>query len=203
MSIGAGPPATPSDRLRGQDNVIDFESEITRIRTSALAWRNGLAGMLVALLGFSLIRGRADISLLAHPFNAVVGIILLIALLIGVFSGLMLLRAAHGYPSQLGPRSIEAQRLEGDVAIADLKRGLVCALICGAVLVAAVGATWYGPGIQNPSYIEVSIPGEVICGSVVLLSGGVLTLKTSSGERQVAMTDATGLSSTDSCTSSP
>lgn len=203
MSIEAGPPATPADRLLGQDNVVDLEAEITRIRTSALAWRNGLAGMLVALIGFSLIRGRADISLLARPFNLIVGTILLIALLVGVFSGLMLLRAAHGYPSHPGLRSVETQRKEADKAIGDLFRGLVCALLCGAFLVAAVGTTWYGPGKKNSMYIQVSVPGETICGSVVRINGDMLTLRTSSGDRQVAMTEATGLKPANSCGSVP
>jgi hypothetical protein len=203
MSIEAGPPATPADRRQAQDNVVDFETEITRIRTSALAWRNGLAGMLVALLGFSLIRGRADITLLARPFNIIVGSVLFAALLIGVISGLMLLRAAHGYPSHPGLRSVETQRKEADKAIGDLSRGLVCALLCGAFLVAAVGTTWYGPGKQNSMYIQVFVPSGPICGSVIRINRDMLTLRTSGGERQVTMAEATGLEATGSCVSVP
>ena len=99
MNFGAGPPATPSDRQRGQESVRALGAEISTIRETALAWRNGLAAMLAGLLGFGLIRGRSDVSLLAKPFAVVAGVVLLASLIVGVSGGLMLLRAAHGYPS--------------------------------------------------------------------------------------------------------
>jgi hypothetical protein len=79
---------------------------LPRVRAAAVAWRNGLAGLLAGLLGFSLVKGRSDVSQLAWPWNVAVGVLLLAALMIGGYGATRLLWAAHGRPDLLDRRTL-------------------------------------------------------------------------------------------------
>jgi hypothetical protein len=74
----------------------------------------------------------------------------------------------------------------------------MAALICLGLLVAAVGATWYGP-LRNRPDLLVTVPGETICGTTVRVNNGVLTIKTAGGERDIKITDVVGLAAADAC----
>ena len=57
-SLGQGPQHAQAVQRMLRD-------ELTVVRAAATAWRNGLAGLLAAMLGFSLVKGRSDIGTLA------------------------------------------------------------------------------------------------------------------------------------------
>ncbi|WP_234584556.1 hypothetical protein, partial [Micromonospora sp. MH99] len=84
IRLRPGPPATVADLHRAQQLAGLLRGELERVRAAAVAWRNGLGGLLVALVGFSLIRGRTDVTTLAAGWGALVGILLLAALAAGV-----------------------------------------------------------------------------------------------------------------------
>ncbi|GAB3862456.1 hypothetical protein GCM10029963_68700 [Micromonospora andamanensis] len=150
IRLRPGPPATLTDLRRAQELAALLRGELDRVRAAALAWRNGLGGLLVALVGFSLIRGRSDVSTLAPGWGALVGVLLLAAIMAGVAGALALLRAAHGPLSvtsvaELPPAPLGEHR-EALAAARALRFGVLLVLLCTALLIAAVGVTWYAPG---------------------------------------------------------
>ncbi|OXM60491.1 hypothetical protein [Amycolatopsis vastitatis] len=205
MSIVLRPAQTrPGDEYPQHVQVVQrmLREELGLVRESALAWRNGLAALLAGLLGFSLIKGRSDISTLVTPWRITVGALLLLALLAGAASALVLLRAAHGHPRRIARTAVRSavaqQRWEAEEARTDLNRGTVGVLTCAALLVVAVAVTWYGPAAAKPT-LEIVVGGETICGSVVRTDAGRLTLKTDHGERTTDLTQATGFRPIDNC----
>jgi len=199
--------ATPHDRLVAAARLQLPVDELPRIRATALAWRNGLAALLAGLVGFGLIKGRSDISQLQRPWPVVVGGLLVLSLLAGGAAAACLLRAAHGPPGSVDADEVideaaddplgNADRIEALTAARALTWGVVLAYCCAALLVLAVGSTWYGPGKQER--VQVVLPGGAPCGEVQKLSRGTLTLKTSAGLANVSMTQATGLRAVDQC----
>jgi hypothetical protein len=204
LRISPGPPATPKDRLLAQERYRLLNSELTRIRTAALAWRNGVAGLLAGLVGFGLIRGRTDVGELARPYDVVVGVLLLLALASGTVAALLLLRAAHGRTAATAMKDLQpgasADHAEALSAARALTTGLGCSLGCAALLVAAVGTTWYGPAKAKPK-LEVVTAAGAVCGTVTRLQAGTLTLKTDSGEIGVNLMTAMGARAVDACSS--
>ncbi|MET8367134.1 hypothetical protein ABZU53_26600 [Micromonospora sp. NPDC005194] len=160
IRLRPGPPATVADLHRAQQLAGLLRGELERVRAAAVAWRNGLGGLLVALVGFSLIRGRTDVTTLAAGWGALVGVLLLAALAAGVAGALALLRAAHGRltvtPVAALPPAPLGDHLEALAAVRSLRTGVGLVLLCTALLVAAVGVTWYAPA--RPASPAVSSP---------------------------------------------
>lgn len=67
VTVSAGPPAQPADRARAKALQDLQADELDRIRAGAVAWRNGLGALLASLLGFSLVKGREDVTSYARP----------------------------------------------------------------------------------------------------------------------------------------
>ncbi|WP_330440509.1 hypothetical protein OHB44_09985 [Micromonospora sp. NBC_00821] len=207
-TIEAGPPAKPADRHAARNMRALLADELPRVRAGALAWRNGLGALLAGLIGFGLIKGRTDVSHLAPRYAAVVGALLLTALVVGGAGALLLLRAAHGRPgpTPLSPTSgADPLDLARDAEVADsmqaLRRGVVAVFACAALLTAAVGVTWYGP--EKRQLVEVQLTtGARHCGQIVSLAQNRLILKTSRGQIAVELAQADGLAVVDSCTTS-
>ncbi|MGR6320765.1 hypothetical protein Q2K19_21950 [Micromonospora soli] len=200
-----GPAAAPAPRA-GRQNAQAlqrlYREELPRVRMAALAWRNGLAALLTGLLGFSLVKGRADISGLASTWAVLVGVLLLASLLAGAYAAMRLLRAAHGLP-EVVERAVVRSRVAADHdeairAQRALRHGIWAFLACAALLIAGVAVTWYGPA-KEAQRLRVIATGEVICGTVVGVDSGTLVLKTEYGERAVDLTTVTGISAVDSC----
>jgi hypothetical protein len=185
-----GPPATPQDLRRAQYRDRVIRTELSRVRASALAWRNGLGGLLAGLVGFGLVKGRSDVSTLDHPAAVVVGVLLLLALGTGAFGAFRLLRAAHGRPRVVPieelPPEVVAEHTEALDAARQLRQGIVATTLCGALLVCAVAVTWYGPSKTGPM-LRVDTPDGTVCGPVVRSGGGTVVLATAQGEQSVAL----------------
>lgn len=198
----AGPPATADDLLRAQQRLELVRTELTRVRTAAAAWRNGLGVLLAALVGFGLIKGRSDVSTLAPAAAAVVGVLLLLALVAGAAGALLLLRASFGEPRVVATRSLPSTSIaahqEALASARGLRAGIALTLACAALLVAAVGTTWYGPARNGPKLL-VSTGGDPLCGAVKSVGSGILVLDTPLGERNVRLATLTGIEPVDSC----
>ncbi|MFD7472199.1 hypothetical protein ACFV8Z_08380 [Streptomyces sp. NPDC059837] len=209
MNIAPGSPPDPADLATARHRYETVQQALPRVREKALAWRNGVGALLAGLIGFGLIKGRSDIGELASPYDAFVGWVLLAALTAGTVAALLLLRAAHGRPVAVDLRDLRTGHGSGSPASADhiethmaaraLSWGLALALTCTALLVTAVGMTWYGPDKKKPA-IEVVTPTGVRCGSVVRMEAGRLTLKTAMGEVIVNLERADGIRAVASCT---
>jgi hypothetical protein len=98
VDIAPGSPAQPSQRRAAKATLELLADELPRVRTSALAWRNGLGALLAGLIGFGLVKGRSDVTQLAPDAAVGVGVLLILALLAGSGAAVLLMRAAHGRP---------------------------------------------------------------------------------------------------------
>jgi len=196
-------PATVADLLTARDRDHVLRTELTRVREAAVAWRNGLGGLLAALVGFSLIKGRDDIGQLAPGWAVVVGVLLLVALLTGAAGALLLIRAAHGRRPRIAqaravPPGRVADHLEALTAATVLRWGVTSTMCCTALLVAAVATTWYGPERGKPA-LRITTPGGTVCGSVIRVDRGTLVLKTADGEIATDLTTASALQAVPKC----
>jgi hypothetical protein len=195
-------PATGADLRAAQERERLLAAELPRVREAATAWRNGLGGLLAALVGFSLIKGRSDISQLAGSWAVSVGILLLAALIVGAAGALLLIRAANGRPFAVPARGLlsrnTADHIEAVTAAGALRRGIVLTLCCAALLVAAVGATWYGPA-RDKLVLQITVSGATICGSVVALNDGNLTLKTAAEDVTINLAEASAVQALARC----
>lgn len=202
IRLSPGGKASPSDRRAAETIQRLLLDELPRVRAAATAWRNGLAALLAGLLGFSLVKGRSDIGELAAPWHVIVGVLLLGALVAGTYGALRLLWAANGLPSIVDRGKVGSERsanhVEAVEAAGALRQGRAASLSCGALLVAAVAITWYGPAKGAPQ-LRVTTPTSTVCGSVVRLDAGALTLKTDSGEITVDLTVAAGIRAVETC----
>jgi hypothetical protein len=154
MSLKPGPPASPADLRVAQEREMLLRTELSRVRQAATAWRNGLGGLLAALVGFGLIRGRSDVTQLTQGWAVTVGVLLLTALLAGAGGALLLIRAAHGRPSVTSVHDLlpvlAADHIEAVESATALRRGIGLTLTCAALLITAVAITWYGPSDAGP-----------------------------------------------------
>ncbi|MFE2532113.1 hypothetical protein [Streptomyces sp. NPDC059371] len=181
---------TPADLHRARHRQHVLRTELPRVRAAALAWRNGLAALLAGLVGFGLVKGRSDVSGLDEHWAAAVGALLLTALLLGASAAVWLMSAAHGLPEVVAVDGLHsrtaADHAEAVRSAKRLRRGIGATFCCAAALVAAVGATWYGPAAASPG-VRVITPKGVLCGSSLRVGahGPVLTAPDGKSERAV------------------
>ncbi|MFF7353973.1 MULTISPECIES: hypothetical protein [Streptomyces] len=186
-----GPTPTAAQLRRARSLRRALERELDRVREAAVAWRNGLGAILAGLVGFSLVKGRSDVGQITPGWAMAVGLLLLGALTVGGAGAFCLLRAAHGRPyarwlseaDDATGRPLEVE--DHDEALASarfLRTGTVLTCLCTALLVTAVGVTWYAPPKDPPGLLvrqgATSLCGEVVSagrGTVVLKVGGVAT----------------------------
>ncbi|WP_327385594.1 MULTISPECIES: hypothetical protein [unclassified Streptomyces] len=202
-TLRPGPPATPDDLHRAQYQEELLEGgELERIRSAALAWRNGLAGLIAGLIGFGLVKGRSDVTQLAPGAAAAVGVLLGLATLFGTLAAWLVLRAAHGLP-----RVVPAEQLPGRVthehqlataAARDLRRGSALVVVHATLLIAAVAVTWYGPERAKPQ-VTVVTPDVTACGTVRSVGGGALTVRTRTVEMRIPLDQVLDLTAVEAC----
>ncbi|WP_405425180.1 hypothetical protein [Streptomyces erythrochromogenes] len=198
-----GPPATPDDLHRAEyrEDLLDG-AELERIRSAALAWRNGLAGLIAGLVGFGLVKGRSDVTQLAVGAGRAAGVLLALAAVVGAVAAWRILRAAHGMPRvvpafQLPDRVAHAHQTATSAA-RDLRRGSALVVAHGTLLLAAVGVTWYGPERAAPR-LEVVTPDRTVCGTVPRAADGALTVRTRSAELRIPLDQVLGIKAVDAC----
>jgi len=200
--LTAGPPATGADLRAARERGRLLAAELTRVREAAAAWRNGLGGLLVALVAFSLVKGRSDIGQLAPLWAAVVGVLLAVALIIGAAGALLLIRAANGPPAVASTSGLlvrsAADHREALAAAVALRWGILLTLCCVTFLVAAVGVTWYGPP-RDQADLQIMTPSGTVCGSIAGIDQGSLTLKTADENVTVDLSKAATIQILDRC----
>jgi hypothetical protein len=213
IRISGSPGAVPGDRRIARAILDLLPGELSRIRTAALAWRNGIGALLAGLMGFGLIKGRSDVGQLAAPYDAVTGLLLLTSLICGATAAALLLRAAHGRPASVAIRAVidssgtrpelRGRLGEVDASAKALAWGVAASFTCVAFLAAAVGLTWYGPPREGPRLQIRKGDGGLRCGEVVQLASGILTLKTPQGQTALDLRHADGIEAVDTCPKSP
>lgn len=198
-----GRPVDPSDVARAQRHHQTLRGELSRVREAAHSWRVGLGGLLLALVGFGLIRGPSEIDKVEAPWHVVIGCLLLASLLTGAMGAYRLLSAHNGRPRatpvDLTISTATQDHLLALTALKDLRRGIVATLLCTGLLVAAVGTTWYGPEKSRPKLVVRTRTGAVLCGDGAAGDGRRLTLRTRAGQVSVALTDVLAVETTEKC----
>ncbi|WP_131740045.1 hypothetical protein [Actinomadura roseirufa] len=201
--LAPGPhPATPADLRAAQERARLLREELPRVREAAAAWRNGLGGVLAALVGFSAIKGRSDLTQLAPGWALTAGGLLFGALVAGVCGALLLLRAAHGRPAATAarplPPRVVADHIEAIASAKALRRGIASTLTCAVLLMSALATTWYGPSRTSPA-LRVTTTSGLVCGTAARTDGARLVLRVSGTEVAVAYADITDLRPVPAC----
>ncbi|WP_431947572.1 hypothetical protein [Micromonospora marina] len=206
VKVSAGPPARPADRARAKALQALQADELSRIRDGAVAWRNGLGALLAGLLGFSLIKGRSDVSQVRPSYAIAVGLLLLAALIVGGIAAAFVMRAAHGRPCSTAlpgadvPNPITAARQnEAELSERALSWGVRLVFGCVALLTPAVAVTWYGPVKEKPRIEVQLIDSSRWCGEAVSVANGWMTLKTGNGKIPIDLTKAVSVTASDAC----
>ncbi|MFE6286728.1 hypothetical protein [Streptomyces sp. NPDC057877] len=198
-----GPPATPGDLHRAQHREeLLSGTELERIRSAAVAWRNGLGGLLAGLIGFGLVKGRSDVTQLSAVPGVAVGVLLALAALAGGVAAWLVLRAAHGMPRVTPaaglPGRVADEHAQATAAARDLRRGSALVVAHAVLLIAAVGLTWYGPARAQPR-VEVVTPDVTACGTVRLIADGTMTVRAGDSDLRVPLGEVLTITAVDSC----
>ncbi|WP_445528865.1 hypothetical protein [Streptomyces cyslabdanicus] len=201
-SLSPGRSADRSDAAAAQEHHQALRNELPRVREAARSWRNGLAGLLLSLVGFGLIRGPSEVDKVEAPWHIVIGCLLLASLLAGAFGAYRLLGAHNGRPRatpvNLDVSAVTQDHLLALTALRDLRQGIVATLLCTALLVAAVGTTWYGPEKSTPK-LRVRTTGTTLCGESATVDGGRLRLKSKAGQISLVLSTVLTVETVDAC----
>jgi len=177
------------------------------------SWRKGLAGLLVAVLGFTLIRGRSDLGQLVTGWAVAVAVLLALVIAVGGFAAYQILGAASGWPKPIP--AITGRRSDGSVAsaptthdlamksLAALRQGMVAAALAVLLLLAAIATTWFGPAKESARLQVIDGSGAVLCGKVKETDHGKVTLETTAGTTVVQLGTVTSLAPVDACEQTP
>ncbi len=174
----AGPEPSHEDIYESRRLKSIGEEMLPVIRSSAEKWRNGLgvsAGV-TALVGVFL---SAQNTITSAVETRVLAGSLTLAILGGVASIVLALRASAGWPRKLDLVSLQEYRTwesdEVNRAAANLKWSVrvavVALLLAGATAVMSVAWPLANPGVQ-----VTRVDGSVLCGSSVTLREGELRL---------------------------
>ncbi|MFD6420994.1 hypothetical protein [Streptomyces sp. NPDC060198] len=195
--------AGPRDLLAAQERHRLAREALPRIRAAATGWRNAAGVLMAGLVGFGLVKGRTDVGQLEQTWGTVVGVLLLAALVCGAGGAYLLNRAAHGPLGSVpaGGRATRSaiEHRETVKALSAVRRGIALSLGCAVLLVAAVGATWYGPAAKEPA-LEVTSPGtSSVCGSVTRVARGTIWLKSGKTTVEIPLAEVTRLRTVEAC----
>jgi len=175
------------DRARLAEEV---KVSLQTVRTNAESWRTGTAGLTALVTTILLFKGQSSIEPYETWVAVTLALLLLASLAIAVRSLWLFLSAAHG---RVGVSSAQEILDEGGVdvhnvrrarqAVDDLKGARALALVAAALLVGAVGLSWFGPLDAKPSgLVEVKIASragdhvETLCGSLKGMNSRYLVL---------------------------
>ena len=199
---GPGDEPTPDELDRAHYIHQLVVSALPRVRATAVAWRNGMAGLFTAAVGFTLIRGRSDVGELQPAASYLVGALLLAGFIAGALAAARFLRAAHGMPSIVRAETITArvasEQDEARASIEALRWGQRLAVLTAALLLAAVGLTWYGPARDDPQLIVGTSSGQH-CGDVETADAGSLALDTNAGRLTIDLDDVESMQPVAEC----
>ncbi|MEU4827091.1 hypothetical protein AB0H37_34910 [Actinomadura sp. NPDC023710] len=196
------PNATIGDLRRARDRERLWRTELDRVRTAALAWRNGMAALLAGLVGFGLLKGRSDVGALSPGWATTVGLLLAVALIVGAVAAGSLMTAAHGLPAAGRtadlPSQTAADHAEALLSARRLRRGITLTAVFVLVLTTAVAVTWYGPEKTKPA-LRVKTTTADLCGTLLRTRTGQLTLTNDKKELTLPPTEILSVSPADKC----
>jgi hypothetical protein len=209
MKLTASHDATAQHRQDALNTYRMVSQELPAVRAMADSWRKGMAGLLIAVVGFTVIRGRSDLSQLATGWALAVGGLLVGVVVVGGFAAYQILGAAHGWPRPVP--AISGRRSDGTVAAAPtahdmtmksltaLRQGMGATVLSVALLLAAIAVTWFGPAKEPARLIVTDGSGATMCGKVKQTDHGRVTLETTTGTTVVDLSKATNITPVATC----
>ncbi len=171
VRIRPGPASTASSRDRTRQLQELRRTELTRVRTAAENWRNGLAALLALITTVSVVKGRAAIDQLPFRAQVAVGVALLAAVICAAAGAYLAMRAAYGMPTiqQLSGSTeelVDFERASAVKAMGELRWAVRLTFATLALLVTAIGVTWYVPP-SPPAMVQiVTRDGASVCGTL-------------------------------------
>jgi len=147
-SVSPGPPADASDRDFAEQIQQLQAGELDAVRTQAEKWRAGLGGLVGLATVVAAVRGAGDAATLNTAGKILGGTLLLLAVVFSAVGNFAAMRAAYGFPTrrlaeaslaELAARRHERLRR----ASRDLRRAVVLAYLSLAMVVGALGITWF------------------------------------------------------------
>jgi hypothetical protein len=199
------PDAAPAVDDDAWSNLVSTQLE--NVRKTAENWRNGLVATVAAIVGFSVIKGPDDVSTLAHPAAVISGLLLLVALILGLIGTLSSLDAAYGSPKVMTKSEFDNQGgiagfnlVFATSAVQKLRRAQILTVAALGLLAAAVGVTWYGPRPDSP-LVDVSRNGAPdVCGNLVASADGNVDIKPAGAIAiRLHLPDLTKMKAVDTC----
>jgi hypothetical protein len=201
--------ATPLNRQDALNTYLVVSQELPAVRAMADSWRKGIAGLLIAVVGFTLIRGRADLNQLSSGWAIAVAALLCGVLVVGGFAAYQILGAAHGYPrpvpintGQRTDKTSAKPMTSHDLAmrsLSGLRQGVLAAVLAAILMVAAIALTWFAPAKQSARLLVIDGAGAVMCGAVEQTDRGRVTLQTATGTVVIDLAGATNVAPVDEC----
>ncbi|HEX5407112.1 MAG TPA: hypothetical protein VFX16_32955 [Pseudonocardiaceae bacterium] len=148
VRVTPGPPAGPDDLARATEIQELRAGELDAVRAQADKWRTGLGGLIGLATVIAAIRGVGGLSALGAGNKIATGVLLLLAIVASAVGSFVAMRAAYGFPTRrLAEASVDelAARRHATLrqACRDLRRAVVLAYVSLAMVVIAVGVTWF------------------------------------------------------------
>lgn len=146
--VTPGPPATPGDLEHARELQELQLGELEAVRVQAEKWRTGLGGLVGLATIIAAVRGANGTAELDTAGKIVSGGLLLLAVVFGAVGSFVSMRAAYGFPGRrLAEASVDAlvvrRRDRLRRACRDLRRAVALTYLALAMLVGAVGITWF------------------------------------------------------------
>jgi hypothetical protein len=179
----AGPTA---ESLRDRDRWRELtDQSLAGTQAAAEKWRTGLAAFVTLATGGLLLKGPDAASSLTTGWLIPLSVLALGGLLAAIGGLWLALLAAAGTPAKLNLAEVTAKY--GGVRQFEVASALGASvqlrwarfLVAGSLLlfVGAIGTWWWAPAVSaSPSMIQVSTPAGPICGTLVGMSGGAVTV---------------------------
>jgi hypothetical protein len=164
------------DDLRWAERADMLELEtLPRLRTTAERWTATLGAILGLTGSIFALKGRDDVSALTSGGQALVGVLLLVAFVLGVAGTFLAARAAQGTPRKVAwPNGAKLRRWELEEALLAqrcLRASRILALATVVLVAGAVAVTWFGDrdaAAADPSTLLVlRDDGDPLCGTLV------------------------------------
>jgi hypothetical protein len=210
-AAAAGRPRPVSAADREAFEALAKEA-LPAVRSTAAAWRTGLAALVTLVTTGIILKGRTDTTSLALPWRIAVTVA------IGVGLALAMVGLWHALAAEAGARarlrtlddiradyaSVQAYQV-GQAAAAGRRLQAARIVVAAALglLLAGVLLTWWAPAApaSPPAYLKVTRPGGTACGTLKSADGGILRLTVAGAHQPVAipLTTVTNLAVTLTC----
>lgn len=180
--------------------------ELVSARKTAQDWRTGLLLLAGLVTTFTVAKGTESVTKLSDPLPWLLAGVSLLAIGLAIAGALLSLRASFGMPGE----TLEVHRgfaqdirdWKQDEATRSSERiwqATRASVLSVALLIAAVGITWFG-GTKPAAYLRVGTSPQAVCGKLTESNETSLTVTDAANVKHaVSMSKVVSLEVVDSC----